>query len=122
MLKKFTNDEIYRIATSQAFADFTSYIPAKANFIIQKNFSVFAAAAQGIEEARLEVAKHYGELTEDGTKYNISEENMKAVSDELAELFSMEQELDIKTFDIDSLGTAEFTPAQMQILMYMIED
>jgi hypothetical protein len=44
------------------------------------------------------------------------------VQKELNDLFSIEQELDIKTFHIDDLGSVEFTPAQMQTIMFMIED
>lgn len=122
MKKTLTNNTIYELASSQAFADFKSYIPAKANFAMQKNFAAIAAAAQGIEEARLEVAKHYGVLDEAGSKYNIPEENMETVNKELIDLFNIEQELDIRMITIEDLGSAEFTPEQMSVLMFMIED
>ena len=32
-----------------------------------------------------------------------------------------EQELNIQTVDIEAFGDVEFTPAQMQTLMFMIE-
>lgn len=122
MLKKFTNNEIYTIASSRDFENFNSYIPAKANFAIQKNFKTLSDAAQEIEQARLNVIKHYGELDENGSMYNISNENTPIVNKELNELFNVEQELDIRTFNIEDLGKAEFTPSQMQIIMFMIED
>lgn len=122
MIQTLTNNTIYAIATSQAFVDFKSYIPAKANFAIQKNFATIAAAAQGIDEARLEVAKHYGTLDEENKGYKILEENMSAASQELADLFNSTQELDIKMIKVEDLGAAEFTPAQMQLIMFMIED
>lgn len=121
---KLTNEQIYNLTNSytQEFADFKSYIPAKVNFAIQKNMQVLAAAAQGIEETRMEVAKHYGVMSEDGQGYSIPEDARPQVQQELNDLFSIEQELEIKTFSIDALGDVEFTPAQMQILMFMIED
>ena len=121
---KLTNERIYNLtnAYSEAFSDFKSYIPAKVNFAIQKNMQVLAAAAQGIEETRMEVAKHYGIMSEDGQGYSIPEDARPQVQQELNDLFSIEQELEIKTFSIDALGDVEFTPAQMQVIMFMIED
>ena len=121
---KITNFEIYNIinAYNQAFSDFKSYIPAKANFYIQKNIKAIAAAAQVVEEARLQIATHYGVSEDNGATYKIPEDALPQASQELNELFAIEQDLDIKKFSIEDLGSAEFTPAQMQILMFMIED
>jgi hypothetical protein len=121
---KFNNQQIYQIANNvlSNLSNLDIYIPAKANFFIQKNVSVLAAAAQEIEKSRLEIAKHYGELDEQGQQYKIPEDKIEEASKELNDLFSIEQDLDIKTFSIESLGDAEFTPAQMQAMMFMIED
>lgn len=121
---KLTNEQIYNLTNSYTteFSDFKSYIPAKVNFAIQKNMQVLAAAAQGIEETRMEVAKHYGVMSENGQGYEIPEDARPQVQQELNDLFSIEQELEIKTFSIDALGDVEFTPAQMQTIMFMIED
>ena len=121
---KFNNNEIYQIANvlAKTFDNLDIYIPAKANFFIQKNISILAAAAQEIEKSRLEIAKHYGVLDEEKQQYKIPEDKIEEASKELEDLFSIEQELDIKTFSIEALGNAEFTPAQMQAIMFMIED
>ena len=121
---KFNNQQIYQIANNvlSNLDNLNIYIPAKANFFIQKNISTLAAAAQEIEKSRLEIAKHYGVLDEEGQQYKIPEDKLEEASKELEDLFSIEQELDIKTFSIEALGSAEFTPAQMQAMMFMIED
>lgn len=121
---KFNNQQIYQIANNvlSNLDNLNIYIPAKANFFIQKNVSALAAAAQEIEKSRLEIAKHYGVLDEEGQQYKIPEDKIEEASKELNDLFSIEQELDIKTFSIEALGEAEFTPAQMQAMMFMIED
>lgn len=121
---KFNNSEIYQIANNALsnLDNLSIYIPAKANFFIQKNISTIAAAAQEIEKSRLEIAKHYGVLDEEKQQYKIPEDKLEEASKELEDLFSIEQELDIKTFSIEALGNAEFTPAQMQAIMFMIED
>lgn len=121
---KINNSEIYQIANvlAKTFDNLDIYIPAKANFFIQKNISTFAAAAQEIEKSRLEIAKHYGELDEENQQYKIPEDKIEEASKELEDLFSIEQDLNIKTFTIEALGDAEFTSAQMQAIMFMIED
>ena len=121
---KFNNSEIYQIANvlAKTFDNLDIYIPAKANFFIQKNISTFAAAAQEIEKSRLEIAKHYGELDEENQQYKIPEDKIEEASKELEDLFSIEQDLNIKTFTIEALGDAEFTSAQMQAIMFMVED
>lgn len=121
---KFNNQQIYQIANNALsnLDNLNIYIPAKANFFIQKNISTIAAAAQEIEKSRLEIAKHYGVLDEEKQQYKIPEDKLEEASKELEDLFSIEQELDIKTFSIEALGNAEFTPAQMQAMMFMIED
>lgn len=121
---KFNNQQIYQIAnnTISNLDNLNIYIPAKANFFLQKNLQTFTAAAQEIEKSRLEIAKHYGVLDEERQQYKIPEDKLEEASKELEDLFSIEQELDIKTFSIEALGNAEFTPAQMQAMMFMIED
>lgn len=120
---KLTNLQVYQIANGlNSLTESDHYIPAKANFFLQKNMQVIAAAAKEIEESRLKIAQHYGELDEENQQYKIPEENTEAVTKELNDLFNIEQDLDIKTFKIDDLGSAEFTSAQMQAIMFMIED
>lgn len=121
---KLNNNQIYQIANNTIgnLDNLNIYIPAKANFFLQKNLQALAAAAQEIEKSRLEIAKHYGVLDEEEQQYKIPEDKIEEASKELNDLFSIEQELDIKTFSIEALGDAEFTPAQMQAMMFMIED
>ncbi len=121
---KLTNNQLYQMV--QEFNSLTSdnsiYIPAKANFFIQKNISLLAAAAQEIETERMKIAQHYGELNEEENNYKIPEDKMSIVAKELNDLFSIEQEFDIKKIKIEDLGDAQFTSAQMKVLMLMIDD
>lgn len=120
---KLTNNTIYQIANnSDQLFDNNIYIPAKANFYIQKNLALIAAAAQEIEQARMNVAKHYGILDTEKQQYIIPEDKYEIVFNEINDLFSIEQELDIKTFSIETLGDLELTTTQMQNLMFMITD
>lgn len=121
---KLTNYEIYNIVTAYKdfFNDFNQYLPAKVNFYLQKNMNILAAAAQEIEQARLEVAKQYGMLAEDGSGYSIPEDRIPQANQELNDLFAIEQELGIKKLSIEDFASIEFTPAQMQTIMFMIDE
>lgn len=121
---KFTNEQIYQMANEllQAFDNSDIYIPARANFSIQKNTEAFAAAAKEIEKTRLGVAQHYGEPNETGDSYIIPADKLEEANKELMDLFTMEQDIDIKTFSIETLGDVKLTSAQMHAIMFMIED
>lgn len=120
---KFTNSKIYQIGTDlSSIAEINQYIPAKANFFLQKNIQAIAAAAQEVEESRLKIAQHYGVLNEAVGQYDIPDDKKSEAIQELNDLFDIEQDIDIKTININDLGSAEFTPAQMKAIMFMIED
>lgn len=121
---KLTNYQIYEYAQnlSGIFTNSDLYIPVKANFLIQKNIRLIAAAGEEIEKSRLQIAQHYGELDEENNVFTIPEEKLKEANKEIGDLFAIEQELDIRLVQLDDLGNAEFTTKQMQALMFMIED
>ena len=120
---KLTNQTIYQYAEALASAsENENYIPAKASFFIQKNTSIIAEAAQEIEKARIEVAKHYGEPIEDGQGFQIPDDKIPAAAKEMEDLFNIEQDLEIHTFKLEDLGEAKFTNAQMKAIMFMIEE
>ena len=117
------NYTIYKIAKDLiVLQSMENYIPAKANFFMQKNIKTIMEAAKEIEKTKMEIAKHYGELDESQEQYFVPEEKIPEVNKEFEELCNIEQDLDIKTFSIDALGDTEFTAAQMQAIMFMIED
>ena len=121
---KLTNYQIYEYAQnlSGIFTNSDLYIPVKANFLIQKNIRLIAAAGEEIEKSRLQIAQHYGKLDEENNMFTIPEEKLKEANKEINDLFAIEQELDIRLIQLDDLGNAEFTTKQMQALMFMIED
>ena len=121
---KLNNYKIYENAQalSEAFLQSDLYIPVKANFAIQKNIKVMAAAGEEIEKSRIAVVSHYGILDAENNQYIVPEEKIAEANKEINDLFSMEQDLDIKTIKLEDLGNIELTPKQMQALMFMIEE
>jgi hypothetical protein len=74
-----------------------------------------------IEKSRLSIIQHYGleDLKEDDF---IEQEVIDKANAELLSLLNIEQEVKIYTFSIEDLLDIKLTSAQMQALMFMIEE
>lgn len=121
---KLTNSEIYSyaIALNEAFVDNTQRLPMKVNFYLQKNKKTLAELGRDIEESRMDIIRNYGELTEDGTQYAISKENIEPAQKELEDLLNLEQEVNIYMISADSLtDDISLTTGQMEAIMFMID-
>lgn len=118
------NSEIYNYAQALvgAFQDNNQRLPVKINFYLQKNKKTLLDLSQDIEQNRMEIAQNYGVLTEDRTAYNIPDENIGIVNNEITELFNIEQEVPIYKVSIDSFSDdLTLTTAQMEAIMFMID-
>lgn len=121
---KLTNNEIYTYANNlaQAFDDKDQKLPIKISFYLQKNKNTLVQLAQDIEQSRMNIAQSYGTLDEENQQYVIPPEKMEAAAKELNDLFTLEQEVQIYTINIDSFGDdLTITTAQMEAIMFMIE-
>ena len=121
---KLTNNQIYTYATelTSAFQDSTQKFPIKVNFYLQKNKETLLAMAQDIEKARLDLLSNYGELDADTNRFIINPDKMEIAAKELEDLFSLEQEVNIYTVNIDNFGDdIVLTTGQMEALLFMID-
>lgn len=122
--KVMTNGEIYQIAialTNAGFNDNEIYIPAAINFAIQKNKLILLENAEIIEKGRMAIIEHYSSEKIENS-FTIPQENIDKANEELKELLDIEQVVKLYTFSIEALGDIKFTSAQMQAIMFMIED
>lgn len=118
------NSEIYNYAQAltEAFRDNNQRLPVKINFYLQKNKKTLLGLSQDIEQSRMEIAQNYGILNEEGTAYNIPEENISIVNTEIQDLLNIEQEVPIYQVSIDSFSDdLTLTTAQMEAIMFMID-
>lgn len=118
-----TNLEIYNIANKllEAFNDEEQKFPVKLNFFLQKNKKLLVTLTQEIEEARMNIARTYGVPSDNGN-FTISTDNISKAQEELTQLFSIEQDVNIAKVNFDDLDpNMELTSAQMEALMFMIE-
>lgn len=121
---KLTNNEIYIYANNlaQAFDDKDQKLPIKISFYLQKNKNTLIQLAKDIEQSRMSIAQSHGTLDEENQQYIIPPEKMEAVAKELNDLFTLEQEVQIYTINIDSFDDdLTITTAQMEAIMFMIE-
>ena len=123
-MKTMTNSEIYNIATilGKAFEDEKQVLPVKVNFYMQKNRATLTTLAQEVEKARVEILQKHGTLNEETNQFEFSNEVAETVIQELNDLLSLEQEVNIYTVSIDSFGdNLSLTTGQMEALMFMID-
>lgn len=121
---KMTNSEIYSHANQliEAFPSSEQKLPIKINFYLQKNKSILTNLAQEIEKTRMEIAQSYGEFNAESQQFIIPPEKIAEASQELNDLFNLEQDVNIYTINIDSLSDDyDMTTAQMEAIMFMIE-
>ena len=118
------NNQICDFTTNLAnnFKTSEIYIPIKANFFIQKNFDTLSKRMKEIEQMYMIICKKYGQVNEEDGNVQVPPEKKEVFLQEYENLFSIEQDLDIKTIKLEDLGDIELTPAQMQAIMFMIED
>ena len=121
---QLTNAKIYQYASDlvKIANDSTVYIPAKANFFLQKNCTQLIELGKEIEQIRLNIAQKYGKFVEEERQFVIEDEYYAIANSELTALFSIVQEVNIYPIKLEDLGNAALTSSQMQAIMFMIEE
>lgn len=122
---KLSNGEIYNIYTlfEKSFQEDNNkqYLPSKINFFILKNKKLILTAMSEIDLIRKDIIKNYGILQENN-EYFIENNNIDLVNNELNDLLSIEQDIDISKIKLSDIENLEFTLEQMEALMFMIEE
>lgn len=121
--KILTNGEIYNLAMrlSNSFVDNELYLPAAVNYSIQKNKTIISELAQEIEQHRIHIIHHYGEILEDGN-IKVPEDKVDDANKEINDLLLIEQELKLYTVKIEEIADVQLTSAQMSSIMFMIDE
>lgn len=121
---KLTNQQIYSYAEAlvKAYDNCNIKIPVRVNFFLQKNINTMREAALEIEAARNAIIRSYGTPSEDGAQYNFTNENLQKANEEINELLSIEQELNIHLLPLENFDNLELTYQQMSAIMFMIQE
>lgn len=118
------NSEIYNYANAlaQEFGQQEVKLPLKVNFYLQKNLKELVTLAQDIEQQRVSIAQEFGTLNEETQQYEIPPENIDSASRKLNELFNLTQDVKIYKVKLDAFGDTDISNAQMQALLFMIDE
>ena len=87
---------------------------------MEKNRKNILDKMNEIEESRIKTIREFGE-EKDG-QIQIPNEKVEEVNKEIAELFDIEQEMNIFMISFEDIENLEFTSAEMSALLFMIED
>ena len=117
---KLKNKEIYQHAIKLKDFSFDLYIPVKIGFFLQKNITTILTEANAVEEAKINVGKRLGELNAEGTQYHIPQDKMELATQEVNDLFEIEQDLDIHIFSLSDFEGIELPFSQLQTIAFMI--
>ena len=117
-----TNNQIYNYATNLVALNIEQKMPVRINFFLQKNIKEILKLAQEIEIAKISIAQEFGTLNEAGTSYIVPAGQLEAAQQELNDLFSLEQEVNLHIFKLDDFDGIELTYQQLSSIMFMIEE
>ena len=122
--KIMTNDEIYRCAIGimNTFNNIETPMPAAISFSITKNKKTISALAEDIEKYRIDILNRYGAKIVENNIVSIPEEKVNDANKELEELLTISQEVRIYTFSIEDLQNVNLSPAQMEAILFMIDE
>lgn len=121
---KLTNGFVFQYTeelVGEILSDTEIKFPAKVNYIIQRNYQTLLSIAQAILKERINICETYSTGKEGDSYLFEDKEKMEKANQELIDLMSVEQEVNILKFDIDSLGDVMLTNKQMDLLIFMIK-
>lgn len=120
---KLKNKQIFEMANNlyRSFDGEKKYFPAKVNFCISKNKQILFKEYDEINTIRTEILNKYGKLDKEKNTYSFEKDKIEIVNKELDDLLNMEQELNIYFIDIKDIENIEFTPQQMDAILFMID-
>lgn len=122
-MMKLNNSFIYSSEKSIANAfKSTTNLPARINFVIQKNLDELSLLAYDIEKIRKNIIEKYGNINEEDNSYNIPKENIHLAQKELDDLLEVEQDVNIRFIKASWLDGFDLTMEQMASIMFMIEE
>lgn len=94
---------------------------------IMKNVKAISTELADYEKQRINLCEKYANKGEDGNpvineeqKYDISNENMKVLRDELEKLHAEAVDVPIKKISLEEINVAELSPAMIEKIEFMI--
>ena len=121
---KLTNEQVCDsyVALSN-LKDSKKVLPIKVSYAIIRNIKLLQPIVESVDMVKLDIFGKYGtQDTNSPGSYDIPPENIAVVNEQLRELSSTENEVNILTIKLDALDGYELTVDEMDALYFMIEE
>lgn len=125
MKKLMNNQEIYEttIKLNKFFGNNNEiFLPIKVNYSIQYNLNTLMSISRIIEKSRNSIGEKYGSFSSEDKGYNIDPDKIKLAEKEMNNLMEIEEKVEIKTISLQDISDIQLSSAQMQALLFMIEE
>lgn len=119
---KLSNEKILNDAA--ALGQITQkQLPVKISYAIAKNIKKIESELNIYNTEKQKLIDKYSVADDEGN-VKIAEENIEDWNKEITELLEIENEIDIHKFNVNDLinSNCNFTPAELMIIDYMIEE
>jgi len=104
-------------------------LPIRISYKIAKNISLINDELKIYDEQKNKIMNEYSKKDKDGKPVidknghvELQKERIKDWTKDFMELLSIEIEININKFSIDSMGNCDISPSQIMSLGFMIED
>jgi hypothetical protein len=122
---KVTNLEAinyYNSLQSLSEEDKTTQLPVKLAYAVVRNSKLLEPIAIDTVDIRQKILAKYGQPQDDGESYKILPDKIEYVNKEIDSLFEIENDVNLLTFPLDSLGDCELSINSMEALYFMIDN
>ena len=102
---------------------FNKSLPVKTSYALAKIGKLFSEELKTFEEQRMKIIQdHNGKLTEDGSKYEFTDEERDVVDKAINELWNLEVEVAMDPISIAGFGSTELSPNDLSLLSPILTD
>lgn len=119
---QLTNGEILEhYVELQTFKNKDIRLPVKLSYLLIRNIKALEGYAIDIDRVRKDIIVKYGS-TSDGSNYNIDKKNSEKFSDELNQLLSIENEIQLSTISEDDFVSMniDLSSNDVEALLFLI--
>ena len=119
-----TNYKLYDIGKKYKayFEDYNQYVPPRINYYLNQNFALIKKAIQDLDNQKLYIWQHYGEVEEDG-KLVLPDIQLENAEKDFSDLMLLKSTVDFHKIPLNWFVEKQmlFTAYQMDVLLPMLD-
>lgn len=98
-------------------------LPVKTSFALSRLVKKLSSELQTFEDERQKLIEKYeGKISEDGSQYTFTPENMKEFSKEVSDLLACEIDVAFEPLTLESFGNVDLTPNDLLMIAPLMKD